>query len=163
MLIVTITHLFNKDSRLKLEQEIHDIIKSGMAKISLPQNSPGKINKKKITAKNLQKKHTTVIETEPVGDLFLKQKPFPSLLPMVTLFLEQEPVSSLAMNLDVNYCRVNQENYNKKWETEKTMQEMIFIQDGDSFQNSPIDLVFYKKKYNWTILNPVHFLQMWHP
>ena len=64
----------------------------------------------------------------------------------MTLFLEQEPVSSLAMNLDVNYCQVNQENYNKKGETEKNMQEIIFIQDGDSFQNSPIDLVFYEKK-----------------
>ena len=104
MLIVTISHLFNLDFRLKLEQEIHDIVKGGMTKISLPQNSPGKVKKTKIPAKNLQKKQTKVPETEPVGDLFLKQKPFPSLLPTVTLFLEQEPVSSLAMNLDVNYC-----------------------------------------------------------
>ena len=99
-----------------------------------------------LPQKKSQKKQPEVPDTEPVGDLFLKQKPFPSLLSTVTLFLEQESVSRLAMNLDVNYCQVNQENFNKKTETENTMQEMIFMQDGDSFQNSPIDLIFYEKK-----------------
>ena len=80
-----------------------------------------------------------------VENLFLKQKPFQSLLPTVNLFLEQEPVSGVAMNLDVNYRHVIQDNYFKQGETEKTMQEMIFEPYGDSFQNSPIDLIFYEK------------------
>jgi hypothetical protein len=103
-------------------------------------------NKSKKTANKHQKKQTKDAETDPVGNLFLKQKPFSSLLSTVTWFLEQESVSNLAMNLDVNYCQVNQNNFKKKGETGKTMEEMIFIQDGDSFQNSPIDLIFYEKK-----------------
>ena len=44
-----------------------------MATISLPWNSPGKVKKSKVPAKNLQKKLTEIPETEPIGDMFLKQ------------------------------------------------------------------------------------------
>jgi len=132
-------------SRIQLEKDIDHIIVEGLTKILASQNSPKK-NKSKAAANNLHKKQREIPETEQVVDGFLKQKVFYSFFPTVTLFLEQEPISNLAMNLDVNYRQVNQKNYNEIGETGKTLKELIFIQDDNSFQNSPIDLIFYKKK-----------------
>ena len=107
--------MFDSDSRVQLEQEIQKILKKGIAKLSS--------GKGKMGTKSTSYKHVDGPKTEDLGGLFLKQEPFASLLPTVTLFLEQEPVSCLAMNLDVNYCHVRQENYFKKGETTKTMEK----------------------------------------
>ena len=80
---------------LELEEAIQDEIRNGIAQVIASEAPPSE----NTVAKNL-----TIPETEPVGELLLKQKPFYSLLPTITLFLEQEPISGLAMNLDVNYC-----------------------------------------------------------
>lgn len=120
------------------------MIKDCISQLSLPLTPPRK-SKAKSTAKTGSKTATEGPDTDPVGKLFLKQKPFYSILPAVNLFIEQEPVSGLAMNLDVNYRHVSQDNYFKKENTKKTMQDMIFTANGDLFQNSPIDLLFYEK------------------
>ena len=90
--------------RLELEKAIQDEIKNGIAQLIASKFFPTKKNKAKNVTRNATKKHFEFPETEPVGELLLKQKPFYSLLPTITLFLEQEPISGLAMNLDVNYC-----------------------------------------------------------
>ena len=68
---------------------------------------------------------------------------FQSLLSTVTLFIEQDPFLHVPMSLDVNYCRVCQENFTK--EGGKNIKEEIFTENGDTFQNSPIHLLFYEK------------------
>src|SRR6478735_8401872 len=67
---------------------------------------------------------------------------FDTLFSTIVLFLEQDPFTNIAMNLDVNFCRVKQENFKKKTDG-KTMQEEIWMEGGDTFQNSPIHLLFY--------------------
>ena len=118
--------MFDSNSCVQLEQDIQKIIKKGIAKLSS--------GKGKMGTKSTSYKHVDGPKTEDLGGLFLKQEPFASLLPTVTLFLEQEPVSCLAMNLDVNYCHVRQENYFKKGETAKTMEEMIFLKTENLFR-----------------------------
>src|SRR6476620_8676582 len=113
------------DHDLTLEHDIYIIIADGLTKLPSSQNSPTKKTKAKNTVKSAARKSPEVPKTEVVEELFLKQKPLQSLLPTVNLFLEQEPISGVAMNLDVNYCHVNQDNYYKQGETEKTMVEMI--------------------------------------
>ena len=73
--------MLNIEFRSKLQQEIHHIIEEGMTHLSVSQKSPKK--------KEPQKKLPEVPDTDAIGSLFLRQKPFPSLLHTVNLFLEQ--------------------------------------------------------------------------
>ena len=112
------------DDHLKLEQDIYNIIAEGLTELQSSQTSPTKKNKGKGSSKNSSKKSSEVSKAEVVENHFLKQKPFQSLLPTVNLFLEQEPISGVAMNLDVNYRHVIQDNYFKQGETEKTRNDL---------------------------------------
>ena len=72
-------------------------------------------------------------------------KNFNTLLPTVIWFLEHDPYTNVTMNLDVNFRKVFQENYKLKSTGGKTMAEGIKENDGTTFQNSPIYLMFYEK------------------
>src|SRR3954468_7717899 len=69
---------------------------------------------------------------------------FDTLFLTVVLFLEQDPFTNIAIYLDVNFCKVKQKNYKKKTDG-KTMQDEIWMEGGDTFQNSPIHLLFYER------------------
>jgi hypothetical protein len=53
-------------------------------------------------------------------------------------------VEGVSMRIPVNYRQVSQSNYFKpQGEEQKTMLEAAYEPDGDTFQNSPLKLVFY--------------------
>ena len=97
---------------------------------------------------------------------------FKSFLATIALFIDQDPYSGVAMNLDVNYRRGKQENFTA--EKGKDIQKAILEKDGSTFQNSPIHLLFYEKieytdsepppstsldlsSLSWCKLNHTHF------
>ena len=84
-----------------------------------------------------------VHQVVPVEDFLLKDN-FKSLLPTIVLFIEQEPYSNVSMNLDVNFQEIHQENFDRViYGT--TMREEAVKPNGDTFQNSPIHLLFFEK------------------
>ena len=85
------------------------------------------------------------LNIESYDDFFDVQKNFESILPTIMLFLEQEPLFNTAMNLDVNFRRVRQQNFMKQGHDGATIQESIFKEDGNTFHNTPIHVLFYKK------------------
>ena len=82
-----------------------------------------------------------VHQTIPAEDFLLKQNDFKCLLPTDVLFIEQEPFSNVSMNLDVNFQDIHQENFDKVIHG-TTMREKAIKLNGDTFQNSPIHLLF---------------------
>ena len=87
------------------------------------------------------------VETEEVNEFFEVQKNFESLIPSIMLFIEHEPYTNVAMNLDTNFRRVLQQNY-KKPKNGLTMEQSIHAPKGNTFNNSSIELLFYKKLNN---------------
>src|SRR5687767_2211830 len=85
-----------------------------------------------------------VYQTIPVEDFLLKENEFKSLHPTIVLFIEQEPYSNVSMNLDVNFWEIHQEKFDKVIYG-ITMREEAIKPNGDTFQNSPINLLFYEK------------------
>jgi hypothetical protein len=88
-----------------------------------------------------------VHQAVPVEDFLLKDNDFKYLLPTIVLFIEQELYSNVSMNLDVNFWEIHQENFDKDIHS-TTMREEAIKPNGDTFQNSPIHLLFYKKIHN---------------
>ena len=84
----------------------------------------------------------------PVKDFLSINDDFKSLLSTIVLFLEQEPFSSVSMNLDVNFWHIHQENFDSENNEGTTLSQEIFTANGDTFQNSPIHLLFYEKITN---------------
>jgi len=71
-----------------------------------------------------------------------------SLFSTIVWFIEQDPYTNVAMTLDVNYCIVKQLNFNTDTlTTGKDINKAIMDTTGDTdtFQNSPIHLLFYEK------------------
>lgn len=92
-------------------------------------------------------KPNTLFETDVHDDdkmLQVKQN-FESLFSTIVWFLEQDPYTNVAMNLEVNYCKVKQENYFVPTPTGKDFQTAIMEKGGTTFQNSQIHLLFYEK------------------
>ena len=61
----------------------------------------------------------------------------------IVWFLKQDPFTNIAMHLDVNYHRVKQENFTAA--NRKDIHNAIMKANGDTFQNTPIHLLFYEK------------------
>ena len=75
------------------------------------------------------------------NDDFLLEDDFKSLLSTIVLFLNQGTYVNVPMNLDVNFCRVRQDNL--MTESEKAnIKDSILQENGKSFQSSPICLMF---------------------
>src|SRR5688572_25170149 len=72
---------------------------------------------------------------------------FDSLFLTIIWFLEHDPYTNSAMNLDVNYLKVKQENFKASRGTDKDIYDAITVKNGDTFQNTPILLLFYEKRY----------------
>ena len=96
-----------------------------------------------IQEKDTPKDKADITEDVPVEESFHIERNFDSLFSTIILFLEQEPYTSVPMNLDVNFWRFNQENFVQTGGI--SMKEQVFKPDGKSFQNSPIHLLFYEK------------------
>ena len=93
-----------------------------------------------------QHQETSKISNPKSSDGILPtSKNFYLLLSTVVWFIEHDPYTNVTMNLDVNYCRVFQDNYLVKSQDGKTMTEGIMEENGTTFQNSPIHLLFYEK------------------
>lgn len=101
---------------------------------TIPQSKQGPTKATKDKPKSFSKK-----------DMLHFEQNFNSLLSTIVLFLEHDPFTNIAMNLDVNYRRVKQENFEAKRNTEEDIQKSIQKVNGDDFQNSPIHLLFYEK------------------
>ena len=80
----------------------------------------------------------------PEDEKFSVEKNFESLLSTIILFLEQDTFLNAPMNLDVNFCHVCQDNLTKGKGT--NIQKSIMEENGNTFQNSPIYLMFYEKE-----------------
>lgn len=86
--------------------------------------------------------------------LEVKQK-FESLFSTIVWFVEQDPYTNVAMNLEVNYCKVKQDNYFVLTPTGKDFHTALMEIGGTTFQNSQIHLLFYERsvhKSNQAIL-----------
>ena len=49
------------------------------------------------------------------------------------------------MHLDTNFWKVKQENFRAAVGTDTDIQEAILKENGDTFKNTPIHLIFYEK------------------
>ena len=61
----------------------------------------------------------------------------------IVWFLEQDLFTNIAMHLDVNYRQVKQEKFMAA--NRKNIHNAITKANGDTFQNTPIHLLFYEK------------------
>ena len=75
--------------------------------------------------------------------MFFIERNFDSLLLTIVLFIDQEPVSNVAMTLDVNFWHIHQENFTDG--EGLTFEDSMYTDKGDTFQNSPLHLFFYEK------------------
>ena len=92
-------------------------------------------------------KDTSEFEETVLGDsIFVVEKNFDSFFSTIILFIEQDPFFKVAMNLDVNFQQVHQENY--KANEHSNIKDTVFQENGNSFQNTPIHLLFYEKINN---------------
>jgi hypothetical protein len=92
-----------------------------------------------------QKEKSEVSNSNSKANNLQIDKNFYSLLLTVVWFLEHDSYTNVTMNLDINFCKVFQENYELKSTGGKTMAEGIKEEDSTTFQNSPIHLMFYEK------------------
>ena len=91
------------------------------------------------------KKTLDMIIPDTVENVLQVEQNFHSTFSTILWFLEQDPYTNVAMNLDVNYCKVKQENYDKPTPTGKNFVTAIVENNGNTFQNSQIHLLFYEK------------------
>ena len=115
-----------------LQKNIDEIIETGF------QN-----HEKMESALIPMKKLSGIPEVVPDDPFFDIDKNFDSYLSTIVMFLEQEPYYNVAMHLDVNCQQVHQENFESAQGT--NFKDEIFKNKGDSFLNSPIHLMVYKK------------------
>jgi len=101
-----------------------------------------------------QKKQASNLESTDAsnGDatatmLLQEVKNFNLLFSTIVWFLEHDPFMNTAMNLDVNCWIVKQENFTTSKGTDKCIYNAITVEKGDTFQNTPIHLFFYEKRY----------------
>ena len=99
------------------------------------------------------------IQTYEVNDYLVVQKNIDVLFSTIILFLEQDPLTNIAMNLDVNFRKVQQETFIQPGEQNLIMKDALWEENGATSQNSPIHLLFYKKvpaNQNSASLNTAH-------
>ena len=76
---------------------------------------------------------------------FFVENNFDCLLSTIILFLEQDSISNVSMNLWVNWRRVRQETFTDP-EKEENFKGAISQENGTTFQNGKFHLLFYKKE-----------------
>jgi hypothetical protein len=91
-------------------------------------------------------RYNTMFETAVSDDKMLQvEQNFESLFSTIVWFLEQDPYTNVAMNLEVNYCKVKQESHFVPTPTGKEFLTAIMEKGRTTFQNSQIHLLFYEK------------------
>ncbi len=128
---VLLTNAFLPDTCVLLQAEIQTLIKTAVLDLATKSQN-------KTSMETSEKLSTAETESK-----FWKEHNFETHLSTVTLFIEQEPFLHVPMNLDVNFCCVRQENFTQLGG--KNIKEEVFKENGDTFQNSPIHLLFYEK------------------
>ena len=125
--------MFFLAAQIELQNQTHKVIKDGFEKVKpiLESKEPAKVI------------HGDVPEQDK-DELLGINKNFEAHLPSITLFLEQDSYLNEAMHLDLNFRSVDQDNY-KKQKQGKTMSEAINEENGLTFQNSAIHILFYEK------------------
>ena len=91
------------------------------------------------------KKTLDTFTPDSTDKLLQVEQNFHSVFSTIVWFLEQDPYTDVAMNLEVNYRKVKQENYKVPTPTGKDIENAIIEKDGNTFQNSQIHLLFYEK------------------
>ena len=84
-------------------------------------------------------------EADSSNEMLQSEQEFHSILSTIVWFLEHDPYTNIAMNLDVNFRKVKQGNFKSKKEMGKDFMETVMQENGNTFQNSPIHLLFYEK------------------
>ena len=117
------------ESRTQLLNDIQEEIKKSYSSIPQSELEP-----------NIEM--TNPATPEPKKKLLQSKENFQSLFLTIVWFLEHEPYTDIAMNLDVNYRRVLQENYKSTTQKDKDIYKAIMEsnpdEDTDTFQNSPL-------------------------
>ena len=80
-------------------------------------------------------------QSKPVDDYLNIVDDFKTNLMWLSVFVRS--VEGVGMRLPVNYRTVLQSNYSTKDENGATIKEAVSEPDGDTFQNSPVKLVFF--------------------
>ena len=84
----------------------------------------------------------------PIADptkMLQSEQDFQSLFATIVWFLEHDLSTKVAMGLDVNFWKVNQENFKAKKGSDTDMLKAIIQKGGDTFKNSTIHLFFMKR------------------
>jgi hypothetical protein len=113
-----------------LVTNIQDIIKKAYSEALTKEQAPYN----KINSTN---------EVDSTEEMLQVEQNFHSVFSTIVWFLEQDPFTNIAMHLDVNYRRVKQENFTAA--NRKDIHNAITKANGDTFQNTPIHLLFYEK------------------
>jgi hypothetical protein len=124
------------DSQIELQSKIQALVKDATKEVY-----SNKWNWLKASPKD----YSDIFDENSAKDIFIIRKIFESLLSTIVLFIEQEPFTNVPMNLNTNFWHVRQENYTKIKVGGSNIKEAIIEENGNTFQNSPIHLVFYEK------------------
>lgn len=84
-------------------------------------------------------------QIDSTHDLLQNETNFYSLFSTIIWLIDHDLYTNVAMNLDVNFQRVKQENFRSA--KGMGIRKGITEDNGDTFQNSQIHLVFYEKVY----------------
>ena len=135
--------MFLSDAQTKAQSDIQELNKEACLKVS---------TKEHVQTQLFTKDASNSPQADSSQDLYQIEKIFESHLSTIVLFIDQDPYFNVAMNLDVNCCRVHQENFTL--DTGSSINDAIFVENGATFQNSPIHLLFYEKVYQTNNLLP---------
>lgn len=114
---------------------------TGVYQVSYDQFQANQLSKPKTVHNN----SINIPQAESVDSMMSEERNFESLLSTLVLFIDQEPFSNVAMNLEVNFWHVCQGNFSNINNT--NFLNEIFKDGGDTFSNNPIHLLFYEKEY----------------
>ena len=131
---------FSADQK-KLRFEIENEVKKGFSKWL-------ELQTKLQTTSQDGPPHTSI----EGNNMFLLEENFKCLLSTIILFLEQDNYFNVPLNLDVNFRCVHQDNFFKEG---TNILKSIIEENGVSFQNSPICLMFYQKNIQDPMEDPV--------
>ena len=72
-------------------------------------------------------------KTDSAEDMLQTEENFHLLFSTIVWFLEHDPYTNVAMGLDVNFRKVNQENFKAKKGTNTDMLKALIQKNGDTF------------------------------
>ena len=129
---------------------IQNIIKKAYSEVQQSDQAPNKESSNSSNAASLD-------------NMLQFERNFNSLFPTIVWFLEHDPFTNIAMNLDVNFWKVKQDNLISSEETDTDILNSIKQKDGNTFQNSEIHLLFYEKIAKSELSSNELLLTMEHP